>query len=222
MTVFFNCSSTTPPSPATGVRWRLLPSVLSAIAGGLSHSRITGHITVPGWASPRWRVLFSSGVTLLGVGILSEYVARIFLQINQKPQSVVRQSTSAWRLAAAETRTESARQESSTKSSAPLRRLDQYRDDPRSLSHRDQATQYERFHRLARVFESESGPFSVHEIGGPGHSASTPAAPSPGSLLRGSGRASVLTEACARKFPAGFPSPRETSSRRCLPSVTTT
>ncbi|WP_342375759.1 glycosyltransferase family 2 protein [Myxococcus stipitatus] len=114
VTVFFNLlfNYATFPLRLASVGGFFL-SVLSAIAGGfVLYSRITGHITVPGWASLAVAVLFSSGVTLLGVGILSEYVARIFLQINQKPQSVVRQSTSASRLAAAETRTEPARQES--------------------------------------------------------------------------------------------------------------
>ncbi|RKH57927.1 glycosyltransferase [Corallococcus llansteffanensis] len=69
-------------------------SALSGLAGvAVLVSKFTGTITVPGWASLAIAVLFSSGVTLLGVGILSEYVTRIFLQINQKPQSVVRAVT---------------------------------------------------------------------------------------------------------------------------------
>ncbi|WP_375761267.1 glycosyltransferase family 2 protein [Corallococcus exercitus] len=69
-------------------------SLLSGLAGvAVIVSKFTGTITVPGWASLAIAVLFSSGVTLLGVGILSEYVTRIFLQINQKPQSVVRAVT---------------------------------------------------------------------------------------------------------------------------------
>jgi undecaprenyl-phosphate 4-deoxy-4-formamido-L-arabinose transferase len=44
------------------------------------------------------------------VGILSEYVARIFLQINQKPQSVVRQVTDAAEVAVLEPRREPARE----------------------------------------------------------------------------------------------------------------
>lgn len=114
LTVFFNLlfNYATFPLRLASIGGFLL-SMLSAIAGGVVlFSRITGAITVPGWASLALALLFSSGVTLLGVGILSEYVARIFLQINQKPQSVVRQSTSTPRLAAAEHRLEPARQES--------------------------------------------------------------------------------------------------------------
>ncbi|NTX00588.1 MULTISPECIES: glycosyltransferase family 2 protein [Myxococcus] len=113
VTVFFNLlfNYATFPLRLASVGGFLL-SVLSAIAGGVVvFSRITGTITVPGWASLAVAVLFSSGVTLLGVGILSEYVARIFLQINQKPQAVVRQATSTSRLAVAEPRAEPARQE---------------------------------------------------------------------------------------------------------------
>ncbi|HZI14226.1 MAG TPA: glycosyltransferase family 2 protein [Myxococcus sp.] len=88
-----------------------LLSLLSAAAGGVVLlSKLTGTITVPGWASLAVAVLFSSGVTLLGVGILSEYVARIFLQINQKPQSVVRQVTAAAGVAVLEPRREPARE----------------------------------------------------------------------------------------------------------------
>ncbi|MBZ4394605.1 glycosyltransferase family 2 protein [Myxococcus sp. AS-1-15] len=88
-------------------------SVVSALAGALVvFSKYTGYITVPGWASLAVAVLFSSGVTLLGVGILSEYVARIFLQINQKPQAVVRQTTAVTLRAVAEPTPEPHRQES--------------------------------------------------------------------------------------------------------------
>ncbi|AGC47648.1 hypothetical protein MYSTI_06375 [Myxococcus stipitatus DSM 14675] len=82
--------------------------------------------------------------------------------------------------------------------------LDQYGDDPRSLSHRDQATQYERFHRLARVFEGESGPFSVHEIGcGLGHFGEYLQHHHPQARYSGSDVHPSFTEACARKFPQG-------------------
>ncbi|QSQ13517.1 class I SAM-dependent methyltransferase [Myxococcus landrumensis] len=82
--------------------------------------------------------------------------------------------------------------------------LDQYGDDPRSLSHRDQATQYERFHRLARVFEGESGPFSVHEIGcGLGHFGEYLQQHHAQARYSGSDVHPSFTEACARKFPQG-------------------
>ncbi|WP_338864183.1 glycosyltransferase family 2 protein [Myxococcus stipitatus] len=113
VTVFFNLlfNYATFPLRLASIGGLLL-SLLSAIAGGgVLISHMTGTITVPGWASLALAVLFSSGVTLLGVGILSEYVARIFLQINQKPQAVVRQVTSTPRLSGAEPRAEPAQQE---------------------------------------------------------------------------------------------------------------
>jgi hypothetical protein len=46
----------------------------------------------------------------------------------------------------------------------------QHGHDPQSLGHRDRATQYERFHRIAKCFEGVAGGFGVHEIGcGLGH-----------------------------------------------------
>ncbi|WP_338864182.1 class I SAM-dependent methyltransferase [Myxococcus stipitatus] len=82
--------------------------------------------------------------------------------------------------------------------------LDQFGDDPRSLSHRDQATQYERFHRLARLFEGESGPISVHEIGcGLGHFGEFLQQHHPKALFSGSDIHPSFTESCARKFPQG-------------------
>ncbi|HZI14225.1 MAG TPA: class I SAM-dependent methyltransferase [Myxococcus sp.] len=82
--------------------------------------------------------------------------------------------------------------------------LEQYGDDPRSLSHRDQATQYERFHRLARVFEGETGPFTVHEVGcGMGHFGEFLQQHHPRALYSGSDVHPAFPEACARKFPQG-------------------
>ncbi|MBN8226214.1 glycosyltransferase [Corallococcus macrosporus] len=93
--VFFNLlfNYTTFPLRLASIGGAVL-SVLSVAAGAsVILSKFAGDIDVPGWASLAVGVLFSSGVTLLGVGILSEYVTRIFLQINQKPQSVVRAVT---------------------------------------------------------------------------------------------------------------------------------
>jgi hypothetical protein len=38
-------------------------------------------------------------------------------------------------------------------------------DDPKALFHNDRESQYERFHLLARLFEHETQPFTVHEVG---------------------------------------------------------
>lgn len=42
---------------------------------------------------------------------------------------------------------------------------ERFGEDPRSLGHRDSETQFERFRRLSRGWEAETGSFSVHEIG---------------------------------------------------------
>jgi hypothetical protein len=48
------------------------------------------HKTPTGWSSIMAAVLVLSGAQLLLLGILGEYVGRIYLGISEKPQSVVR------------------------------------------------------------------------------------------------------------------------------------
>ena len=50
-----------------------------------------GHISVPGYASVIVAVLIMGGVQLLALGVMGEYLGRIHLNINRKPQFVVRQ-----------------------------------------------------------------------------------------------------------------------------------
>ena len=47
--------------------------------------------TPPGWASLTAAVLLLSGVQLLILGLIGEYVGRLFLTVNRKPQAVVRE-----------------------------------------------------------------------------------------------------------------------------------
>jgi undecaprenyl-phosphate 4-deoxy-4-formamido-L-arabinose transferase len=49
------------------------------------------HKTPTGWSSIMAAVLVLSGAQLLLLGILGEYVGRIYLGISEKPQSVVRE-----------------------------------------------------------------------------------------------------------------------------------
>ena len=49
------------------------------------------NITVPGYASTIVAILVLGGVQLLALGIIGEYIGRIHLNINQKPQYVERQ-----------------------------------------------------------------------------------------------------------------------------------
>ena len=52
---------------------------------------ITSSITVPGYASTIVSILALGGLQLLGLGILGEYVGRLHLNVNRKPQYNVRQ-----------------------------------------------------------------------------------------------------------------------------------
>ena len=47
--------------------------------------------TPPGWGSLMAAVLFLSGMQLMILGIFGEYLGRIYLTLNRKPQATVRQ-----------------------------------------------------------------------------------------------------------------------------------
>ena len=84
------------------VNFSVLPLHLSTMAGfALSLIGLVGVISVvlealffeppQGWASLMAAVLLLSGVQLLILGILGEYMGRLFLTANRKPQTVVRE-----------------------------------------------------------------------------------------------------------------------------------
>jgi undecaprenyl-phosphate 4-deoxy-4-formamido-L-arabinose transferase len=56
---------------------------------------LLSNIVVPGYASIIIAVLVLGGVQLLSLGIIGEYLGRLHLNVNRKPQYVVRQVTSA-------------------------------------------------------------------------------------------------------------------------------
>jgi glycosyltransferase involved in cell wall biosynthesis len=55
----------------------------------LTHSRAL----VPGWASTALPVLFLGGVQLLSLGVLGEYVGKIYLETKQRPRFIVEERT---------------------------------------------------------------------------------------------------------------------------------
>ena len=50
---------------------------------------LSGSGTIEGWTSTVVIVLFIGGVQLLSLGILGEYIGRIFDEVKQRPQYIV-------------------------------------------------------------------------------------------------------------------------------------
>jgi len=71
----------------------LLISLLAFVYGGyiVLRTMIEG-AAVPGYASIFAAVMFFGGINLLGIGILGEYVGRVFIESKQRPLYVVRQT----------------------------------------------------------------------------------------------------------------------------------
>jgi glycosyltransferase involved in cell wall biosynthesis len=71
----------------TGMVFTVL-GVLGAVAVAIE--ALTGD-TPPGWASLMAATLLLSGVQLVLLGLLGEYLGRLFLTVNRKPQAIVRE-----------------------------------------------------------------------------------------------------------------------------------
>lgn len=52
---------------------------------------LTANIVIPGYASTIIAILILGGVQLLALGVIGEYVGRLHLNVNRKPQYVIRQ-----------------------------------------------------------------------------------------------------------------------------------
>ena len=65
-------------------------SVLGAIGGFLAVGEAIFYTPPPGWASLMAAVMVLSGVQLMILGIIGEYLGRLYLTANGKPQSVVK------------------------------------------------------------------------------------------------------------------------------------
>jgi glycosyltransferase involved in cell wall biosynthesis len=69
----------------------LVLSLLGAIGGAMAMAEALFSSPPPGWASLMAAVLLLSGVQLLILGIIGEYLGRLYLTANRKPQSVVKE-----------------------------------------------------------------------------------------------------------------------------------
>ena len=80
-------------------------SALGALAVASAVTEALFSRTPPGWASLFAAILLLSGVQLMILGIVGEYLGRLYLTANGKPQAVVKDvRRSKWPLAAAEAR----------------------------------------------------------------------------------------------------------------------
>jgi hypothetical protein len=71
----------------------MLPLLSLVLAAYFVNVRITQDVGVPGFSALIVSVLFSTGVMLLGIGMMADYLAHTFLHVTRKPQSVVRETT---------------------------------------------------------------------------------------------------------------------------------
>ncbi len=78
------------------LRWALY----AGLSFGLGSMLVIGHVmfikfftedAVPGWATIAASVLFLGGIELVGLGILGEYIGRIFEEVKQRPLYLVKQ-----------------------------------------------------------------------------------------------------------------------------------
>ena len=66
-----------------GVLWAIIAAVLGK--------------TVAGWASMTCIVCFVSGVQLLSLGIIGEYIGKIYMETKQRPRYIISDRTNNWR-----------------------------------------------------------------------------------------------------------------------------
>lgn len=68
----------------------MLVSVISAFLGLLTLAiRLFTDLAVPGWASIVVPVYFLGGVQLLGIGVIGEYLAKVYVEVKRRPRYII-------------------------------------------------------------------------------------------------------------------------------------
>lgn len=59
----------------------------------LAERLLTPERTIPGWASTVLPLLFLGGLQIMSIGVLGEYVGKIYLEVKRRPRFIVEQTT---------------------------------------------------------------------------------------------------------------------------------
>jgi glycosyltransferase involved in cell wall biosynthesis len=78
-------------APLRAATWLglLISAASFLMAGWAVWEKLSGGYTVPGWASTVVIVLFLGGVQLLTIGVIGEYLGRVYDEVKQRPLYVV-------------------------------------------------------------------------------------------------------------------------------------
>ena len=60
--------------------------------GWVLYVRVFSGQAVPGWASSVIPIYFLGGIQLLSVGVLGEYLARLYMEVKARPRYVIEES----------------------------------------------------------------------------------------------------------------------------------
>ena len=85
-------------SPSSWVRPRPYLDRPPCYGGWIAIEHLVYGNPVPGWPTVVVGLMFFSGVQLLSIGILGEYIGRIFDEVKRRPLYVLRQASGSGRL----------------------------------------------------------------------------------------------------------------------------
>jgi hypothetical protein len=63
--------------------------VIAVIAGGIALATSNPALSPPGWATLTAAITFLGGIQLIGIGLLGEYVGRIYDEAKRRPTYVI-------------------------------------------------------------------------------------------------------------------------------------